>query len=225
MITQIMKQENLTTPKVAVDVLVFSVIGEKLNVLLIKISRGPYLGQWAVPGRSVEIGETLDEAAMDVLREKGGIKGIHLEQLYTFGDVKRDVRKRIVSVAYFALVDSDKHSVKTTDYYSDIKWWPVEKLPPMAFDHKEIIGYGLKRLRAKVEYSNIAYGLLPKEFTLTELQRVTEIILGQKIDKRNFRKKMKMLNLLEPTKKTRTGLKNRPAELYCFKKRSLVITK
>jgi 8-oxo-dGTP diphosphatase len=224
------KEKNIAktvkeTPAVAVDVLVFTVIGNKLSVLLIKISRGPYQNKWALPGRSVTTNETLDGAAEDVLREKGGIKGIYLEQLYTFSDVKRDVRKRIITTAYIALVDSDKHSVKTTDYYSDIKWWPTEKLPLMAFDHGEIVKYGVKRLRAKIEYSNIAYGLLPKEFTLTEMQKVYEIILGKKLDKRNFRKKIKMLNIVEPTKNLRFGLKNRPAELYRFKKRSLILTK
>lgn len=210
---------------VAVDVLIFSIIKEKLNVLLIKISRGPYKNRWALPGRSIISGETLNGAAADVLWEKGGIKDVYLEQLYTFGDINRDVRKRVISVAYFALVDSDKHSVKTTDYYSDIKWWPVDELASMAFDHKEIIKYGAKRLKAKIEYSNIAYGLLPKKFTLTEMQRVYEIILGAKLDKRNFRKKIKMLDIIEPTKQMRVGKKNRPAELYRFKKRGLVFTK
>jgi 8-oxo-dGTP diphosphatase len=212
-------------PAVAADVLILSIIKEKLNVLLIKISRGPYKDNWALPGRSIANGENLDDAATDVLWEKGGIKDVYLEQLYTFGGINRDVRKRVISIAYFALVDSDKHSVKTTDYYSDIKWWPVDKLPLMAFDHKEIIEYGGKRLKAKIEYSNIAYGLLPKKFTMTEMQRVYEIILGVKLDKRNFRKKIKMLNIIEPTKKMKVGMKNRPAELYRFKKRGLVFTK
>lgn len=219
------KSETIKTPKVAVDVLVFTIKENYLNVLLIKISRGPYKDKWALPGRSVELSETLDEAARDVLREKGGIRGIYLEQLYSFGDIKRDVRKRIISVAYFALVDSNKFRPKTTKYYSTIDWREINKLPIMAFDHRKIIKLGLERLRNKIEYSNIAYGLLPREFTLTGLQKVYETILGRNLDKRNFRKKIRMLNIIEPAKKKKYGQRNRPAELYHFKKRSLIFTK
>ena len=215
----------INAPKVAVDSLIFTIREKSLNILLIKINSGPYVNKWAIPGGLIKNNENLDKAAKRILSEKAGIKGIYLEQLYTFGDVKRDVRKRSISVSYFALVDSDKFSPRTTEYYSDIKWWPIDKLPPLAFDHKEMVNCGRERLQAKIEYSNIAYGLLPREFTLTELQKVYETILGRKLDKRNFRKKIKMLNILEPAKKTRTGQKNRPAKLYQFKKRSLVFTK
>lgn len=213
------------TPSVAVDVLIFSIREKKLNVLLIKISQGPYRGKWALPGGLVRMQETLNEAAERVLWEKGGLKNIYLEQLYSFGGLNRDARSRSVSVAYFALLDSDKFQVKTTELYSDIQWQEISKLPVMAFDHKEMIQYGTERLKGKIEYSNIAYGLLPKEFTLTEMQKVYEIILGEALDKRNFRKKIKSLRIIEPTKAVRAGLKNRPAELFRFKKRSLVFTK
>ncbi|OGI16590.1 MAG: hypothetical protein A3J63_01950 [Candidatus Moranbacteria bacterium RIFCSPHIGHO2_02_FULL_40_12b] len=212
-------------PAVAVDVLIFDVNNGKLNALLIRISKGPYKNKWALPGGLVRTDETLDEAAKRVLWEKAGIRGIYLEQLYSFGEVKRDVRGRIISVSYFALVDSAKFHPRTTEYYSDIRWKEAKKLPPMAFDHGKIIAFGIERLRNKIEYTNIAYALLPKEFTLTEMQKIYEIILGKKLDKRNFRKKLKMLNILEPEKKMRHGLKSRPAELYRFRKRSLVFTK
>lgn len=219
------KKNIIIGPAVAVDVLIFDVNNDKLNVLLIKISQGPYKKKWALPGGLVQINETLDEAAKRVLWQKAGIRGIYLEQLYSFGEVKRDVRGRIISVSYFALVDSAKFHPRTTEYYSDIRWKEAKKLPPMAFDHGKIIAFGIKRLQNKIEYTNIAYALLPREFTLSEMQKIYEIILGKKLDKRNFRKKLKMLNLLEPAKKTRQGLKSRPAELYRFKKRSLVFTK
>lgn len=219
------KKNVIIGPALAVDVLIFDVNKKKLNILLIKISRGPYKDKWALPGGIVGINETLDKAAERVLLGKASLEGIYLEQLYSFSDINRDVRGRIVSVAYFALVDSAKFNPKTTEYYSDIQWKEVEKLPAMAFDHKEIIEFGIKRLRNKIEYSNITYALLPKEFTLTEMQEVYEIILGSELDKRNFRKKVKMLNILEPTKKIRAGLKSRPAELYRFKKRKLIFTK
>jgi 8-oxo-dGTP diphosphatase len=218
-------KNNLTGPAVAVDILLFSIIEKRLKVLLLKITQGPYKDQWALPGGLVWIDETLDGAAERVLQEKAGIKRLYLEQLYTFGGLKRDVRGRSVSVAYFALVDSDKFIPKTTEYYSDIRWHEAEDLPVMAFDHKEIVRYGLERLQNKIGYSNIAYGLLPREFTLSELQGVYEIIIGEKLDKRNFRKKLKMTDIVATTERVRLGHKNRPAGLYRFKKRGLVFTK
>lgn len=212
-------------PALAVDALIFAINGGRLDVLLIKISQGPYQNKWALPGGLVQIDESLDSTAEKVLARKAGLKGVYLEQLYSFSEVKRDLRGRIVSVAYFALVDSAKFQPKTTEYYSAIAWHDARQLPPMAFDHKKIIGFGVERLKSKIEYSNIAYALLPKEFSLSEMQAVYEIILGEKLDKRNFRKKMKSLNIIEPAKKTRAGLKSRPAELFRFKKRSLVLTK
>jgi len=122
-------------------------------------------------------------------------------------------------------VDSNEFSLKTVEYYSDIDWVDVNELPKMAFDHKEIIKYGLERLQAKIEYSNIVYALLPELFTLTQMQNIYEIILGNEIDKRNFRKKILALNILSETKKVKQGMKHRPAKLYQFKKRELVFTK
>ena len=215
----------ITGPALAVDTMIFAIRDSALCVLLIQITKGPYQGQWALPGGIVQIDETLDEAAKNVLAKKAGIHGLHMEQLYTFSSLERDVRGRMVSVAYFALVDSDVFEPKTLDYYADIQWKSVTKLPKMAFDHKEMIMYGVKRLQAKIEYSNIVYGLLPKEFTLTEMQEVYEAILGAQIDKRNFRKKILSLDILIETDKARTGQKSRPAKLYQFKKRQLIFTK
>jgi 8-oxo-dGTP diphosphatase len=218
------KAKTIIGPALAVDTMIFAIREGKLSVLLIQIGSGPYQGKWALPGGMVQIDETLDVAAKNVLEKKAGIKGLHLEQLYSFSALNRDVRGRIISTAYFALVDSDKFDVTTMDYYVAIEWREVDKLPVMAFDHKEMVGYGVERLRAKIEYSNIVYGLLPKEFTLTEMQNVYEAIIGHTIDKRNFRKKILALNILTETDKEQTGLKNRPAKLYKFKKRQLVIT-
>lgn len=212
-------------PAVAVDTLIFAVRKETLNVLLIKISQGEYKNQWALPGGLVGLDETLREAAKRTLQEKGGVKEVYLEQLYSFSDLNRDRRGRSISVAYFSLVDSDRLNPKTTDYYSDIQWHPIDKLPLLAFDHKKIIDKGIQRLRNKIGYSNIVYGLLSREWTLTEMQRVYEIILGRKLDKRNFRKQAKNWGIVEPIHKTQAGINNRPAELFRFKKRSLVFTK
>lgn len=210
-------------PALAVDTLIFTIQEGKLKVLLIQIGGGPYQGKWALPGGIVQIDETLDAAAKNVLERKAGIKGVYMEQLYTFSSVNRDVRGRMVSVAYFALVDSDKLALKTMDYYTDIKWHEIDKLPKLAFDHKEIISYGLARLRAKLEYTNIAYGLLPERFTLSELQSVYEIILERPLDKRNFRKKLSALGIVQRTKGMKTGGVSRPAQLYRFTQRSLML--
>lgn len=220
------KKDIIYGPALAADVLVFTVRDEKLSILLIKISKGQYKEKWALPGGIVQLDETLDQASERILREKAGIKEIYLEQLYTFSAVSRDKRGRFVSTAYYALVNSDKFNLKTMEgFYSDIKWVDARKLPEMAFDHKEIINYGLTRLKRKIEYTNVAYGLLPHDFTLTEMQKVYEIIWGRVLDKRNFRKQIKSLNIIEPSGKTKKGEKNRPAKLHHFKKRDLVFTK
>jgi len=219
------KNNLIIGPAVAVDTLIFTVREDKLMVLLIKVGSGPYKNKWALPGGMVQIDETLDKAAKRVLKKKAGIDGIYMEQLYTFSDINRDTRGRVISVAYFALVSSDEFKLKTMDYYSSIAWHDVRNLPKMAFDHKKIIQFGLERLQAKIEYSNIVYGLLPETFTLTEMQKIYEIILGKEIDKRNFRKKILSLEILKETKKLRAGAKHRPAKLYKFKKRELVFTK
>jgi len=204
------------SPAVATDVLIFSVLEGKLCVLLIQIGSGPYKGKWALPGGLVEMKETLDEAALRILEEKAGVRGVYLEQLYTFGDVDRDVRGRSVSVAYFALVNGDHYNPRTTDYYAGIGWKDVRRLPAMAFDHKKVVEFGVKRLASKLAYSNIAYALLPREFTLSDLQSVYEVILGRTLDKRNFRKKIQEVKLVKETGSMRRTGANRPAKLYAF---------
>lgn len=207
------------SPLLAVDTAIFSVIGGALKVLLIRIGSGPYEGKWALPGGLVRMDESLDQAAERVLSEKAGVDDIYLEQLYTFGDTGRDIRGRSVSVAYFALVNSDRCLPATIEYYSDIAWYDAAHLPKTAFDHAKIVSVGIDRLRSKLGYSNIAYGLLPKEFTLTELQTTYEIILGHELDKRNFRKKIQDIGLVRETGKVRKSGQSRPARLYSFTER------
>lgn len=215
-------QNKKEKPLLAVDTVVFTIDDKKLQVLLIQIGEGPYKNRWAVPGGLVRTDEPLDKAAIRVLSEKANLQNIFLEQLYTFGDPKRDIRGRSVSVAYFALINSpQKLDISTQDYYKDIKWHPAEDLPDLAFDHKEIINKAHERLKGKLSYSNIAYSLLPKEFTLTQLQRVYEIILGKKLDKRNFRKKINSLDILQKLNKKQQDVGHRPAQLYKFKTREL----
>lgn len=210
---------TVKAPFVAVDVLVFTVLRGRLQVLLIEIGGGPYADQWALPGGLVRIEESIDEAAERVLLEKAGVDGIYLEQLYTFGAPKRDKRGRSVSVSYFALVNTDACHPKVTEYATAIEWHPVEKLPVLAFDHREMIALGRERLQNKLGYTNIAYGLLPKEFTLSELQSVYESILGRDLDKRNFRKKIQALGIVKGSGKKRQQGVSRPAQLFVFAER------
>ena len=207
-------------PAVAVDTAIFSVIEGVLKVLLIRIAGGSYAGQWALPGGLVDISESLEETAERILADKAGVQGIYLEQLATFGDPTRDVRGRSVSVAYFSLVNSSAFHPRTTEYYQDIQWHPVHHLPAMAFDHAKIIAYGRDRLANKLAYSNIAYALLSKEFTLAELQALYEAILGHVLDKRNFWKKIQAIGLVKETGHLRQSGVGRPAKLYSFLKRT-----
>ncbi len=212
-------------PIVAVDVAVFTVLDGGLKVLLVKVKKSLYAGMWALPGGIIRPDESLEEAAYRELAEKTGVKSVYLEQLYTFGEVKRDRTRRAISTVYFALVNAAGLNLTTTTKYAGIEWFPVNRLPPLAYDHTQVIRYGVQRLRWKLEYTNVAWSLLPETFTLTELQNVYEAILGRKLDRRNFRKKILSLNLLAPTGKQRLAGAHRPAVLYRFTKRKPMIVK
>jgi 8-oxo-dGTP diphosphatase len=164
----------------------------------------------------------LEEAAHRVLREKTGVKNVYMEQLYTFGDPQRDPRSRVITVAYFALIPWKELDQPESQKVADLTWSSVDSLPKLAFDHKTILNYAVKRLRAKASYSNIVYGLMPKQFRLSELQSMYEIIINDKLDKRNFRKQMLATGLLEETGKKDTSGAHRPAMLYQFKKMEIV---
>lgn len=204
---------------IAVDVVIFTVQDGQFKALLIKMKKAPYADCWAAPGGLVKSDESVEQAARRHLRKKTGVRDMYLEQLYTFGRVDRDPFGRVVSVAYFALIPHAGMKLKTTAEYGDVGWFPVEKLPKLAYDHQEIIAYAVQRLQSKLEYSNIVYGLLAREFTFSELQDIYEIILGRKLDKRNFRKKILSLRLVQRAYKKRRGETNRPAELYQFMER------
>ena len=218
--------ENIkeNNPLLAVDAVLFTVMDESLKVLLIQIEGGEYDSQWAVPGGLVLKGEKLDKAVARVLNEKANVEDVYLEQLYTFGEPNRDKRGHSVSVAYYALIDHpEKLDVKTMEYYQNIKWFDIDELPKMAFDHKMIIQYAHERLKAKLTYTNIAYSLLPEKFTLPQLREVYEVIYGEDLDKRNFRKKILNRGLVEETGERQEDVSHRPAKLYRFSKKSLEI--
>lgn len=210
-------------PSVTVDVAAFTARERKLHILLVKRGVWPFEGHWALPGGFVQMAEGLDAAAHRELTEETGVAAAEfLEQLYTFGAVDRDPRTRVISVAYYALLPEPSVAPRGGTDAAEAQWWPVDELPPLAFDHAKILETALSRLRAKLSYTSVAYALLAPEFTLTELQTVYEIILGRELDKRNFRKKMLSTELLEGLEKQRRGGAHRPAQLFSFTKREPV---
>ena len=202
-------------PSVTVDVVIITLRGEALEVLLVKRDVAPYRGKWAIPGGFVRLSESLETAAQRELREETGVAHVYLEQLYTFGDPGRDPRGRVISVAYIALVPAPL-AVKAGSNAREACWWSLQALPPLAFDHDQILRYALARLRYKIEYSAVGFRLLPEKFTLSELQRAYEIILGEPLDKRNFRRRLSQAQVIEPTEEVRMG-EGRPARLYRFR--------
>jgi 8-oxo-dGTP diphosphatase len=211
---------------VAVDVAVFTVLGDALSVLLVQARNGPFAGWWALPGGRVSAGETLDQTASRELGEQTGVRDIYLEQLYTFGSPGRDPQSHVVSVAYVALIfhggrfqnGGPLQGPGPGRKYSQVVWRPVAKLPPLAYDHATVVRRAVARLRAKLEYTNLVYTLLPRSFTLGELQAMYEAILGRRLDRRNFRKKILSTGLLRPLGSVRRG-PHRPAALHAFRRR------
>jgi 8-oxo-dGTP diphosphatase len=210
----------------ATDMVAFTFIEKKLHVLLIKRRFDPGVGKWAIPGGFVHEDESLDEGAIRELKEETGMnKPGYIEQLYTFGEVDRDPRARVISVAYLILLnESHKLKLRAATDAREVKWFPVKQLPELSFgeSHSEIIEYARQRLKWKLEYTNVAFGLLPKEFTLTQMQQLYESVYNEKIDKRNFRKKVLALDMVEPIDKVTQDL-GRPAQLYKAATKKLVM--
>lgn len=208
---KLIRPHGLTT-----DVIIFTIEEGLLKVLLIKRANEPFKDSWALPGGFIWDNEGSRDAASRILKEKAGLKNVYLEQLYTFDGSGRDPRGRVCTVTYFALVLRQDISFKLTKNIQNPMLYSVNKLPQLAFDHKKIIDYAIKRLQAKLEYTNIVYALLPNAFTFNQLQTAYETILAKKLDKRNFSKKFSMLKLIKPTKNILTGNRQRPARLYQF---------
>jgi 8-oxo-dGTP diphosphatase len=213
------KTYEYARPALTVDVVVFALDDEELRVMLIERDLEPFAGCWALPGGFVRVDETLEEAARRELEEESGLKGIFLEQLYTFGDLDRDPRERVVTVAYYALVNLAGHDVKASTDARNAAWFPCNDLPKLAFDHQRILRAAHDRLRAKVQYQPLGFELLPEKFTLSQLQRMYEVILDRELDKRNFRKKVLAMEIVQETKEIETDVAHRAARLYRFDKR------
>lgn len=204
-------------PAVTTDIVIFTIRDRQLKLLLIKRAGAPFKGKWALPGGFVNPDEDLEESAMRELEEETGLSGVYLEQLYTFGKPKRDPRERVITVAYYALIPSDRLQLRAATDAEAVGWFAMDDLPPLAFDHKEIVALAHQRLAAKLDYSTIAFQFMPDEFTLSELQGVYEIIRGEPLDKRNFRKWVLALEQIEETGKEKREGPHRPAMLYRVK--------
>ena len=205
-------------PAVTIDIVIFTIRQDELKVLLIKRALPPHRNQWALPGGFIKLEESLEEGAKRELQEETGVTGVYLEQLYTFGRPDRDPRERVITVAYYALIPSDELEPKAASDAENVSWFGLKELPDLAFDHKRILKMAHERLVAKLDYSTIAFQLMPTQFTLSELQHVYEVILREQIDKRNFRKRILSLNVIKETGKERKAGAHRPAKLYRAKK-------
>ena len=203
-----------------VDCVVFGLDEDDLKVLLIQRGQEPFAGRWALPGGFVHVDETIDQAARRELHEETGLSKVYLEQLYTIGDLGRDPRERVVTVAYYALVRLGDHRVQAATDARNAAWFAVDDPPRLAFDHDAILALALARLQGKVRYQPLGFELLPPKFSLTRLQRMYEIILERPLDKRNFRKKVLSLGILEELDEVEQDVAHRAARLYRFDERT-----
>ncbi len=203
-------------PALTVDCVVFGLDDEDLKLLLIERDLEPFVGCWALPGGFVQMEEPLEEAARRELQEESGLRDVFLEQLYTFGSVGRDPRGRVVSVAYYALVNILDHQVQAATDARRAAWFSVADPPTLAFDHAEILQVAHRRLVGKVRYQPIGFELLPPKFTLSQLQHLYETVLETRFDKRTFRRKVLSMDLLEETDEVQTDVAHRAARLYRF---------
>jgi 8-oxo-dGTP diphosphatase len=203
-------------PSLTVDCIIFGLDETgRLKVLLIQRAKNPFKDHWALPGGFVDMDEDLEAAALRELKEETGVENVFIEQLFTFGTPSRDPRGRVVSVAYFALVNLAEHQLGADTDAQDVRWYALDELPDLAFDHAVILETAISRLRGKVRYQPIGFELLPDSFTLTQLQTLYETILGKDLNKRNFRTKILKMGILAEDKMLR-GVAHRPAQMYRF---------
>lgn len=205
-------------PAITADSVVFALDKEDLKVLLIQRGQEPFRGQWALPGGFAEVGESLEDTARRELGEETGLKNVFLEQLYTFSTPERDPREHVITVAYYALVNRADHKIHASTDASNAAWFRIDDIPTLAFDHDQILTTARKRLQGKISYQPIGFELLPEKFPLRMLQSVYEKILDRVLDKRNFRKKILRMGILQELNEIETDVSHRAARLYRFNK-------
>ena len=203
----------------SIDCVVFGFKDSSLSVLLVKHGDGITKGQWALPGGWIKYSESLDAAAYRILTSQTAVDNIYLEQFQVFGEVNRFPLRRVLTVCYYALVNIENFELHAGPTVSDVVWFNVQKVPKMSFDHNEIFTKCLSHLRHKVQHEPIGFNLLPKQFTLLQLQELYEAILKKKLDKPNFRRKMIKMNLLVPSREKQKDVSHRAAQLFKFDKK------
>lgn len=208
--------KNRSSYAISTDCVIFAYSEEELKVALIQRKNLPYKGKWAIPGGFIEGNETLEEGAARELYEETHIRDVYLEQFHTFSAPKRDPRGRVITVAFFALVNPDHYEISASADAAKAEWWDLHKLPPLAFDHEIMMEMALESLKKSIKIKPIGFELLPKEFTLSQFQKLYEILLEKEIDKRNFRKKISRFDFVMDTGKITEGGRHRPAKLYSF---------
>lgn len=214
--SKVHKMEISQNIKVAVDAVVFGYADNQLQILLIQQKFGEEKDKWALPGGFVKDNETLSSAVERELAEETGVKANYLEQLYTFGALERDKRRRIISIAYLALINPQNYLLKASTDAKDARWYNIKEIPNLAFDHHEIVEMGLKRLRSKINYQPIGFELLNREFPFSDIENLYQTILDQKIDRRNFRKKLLSFGFIIETDKIHKPANGRPGKLFKF---------
>jgi 8-oxo-dGTP diphosphatase len=214
------RETEVVRPKVAVDIVLFAIEGDRLKCYLVQLRAGAAAGKWAFPGGLVRAGETLDEAALRELDDAASLRDIYLEQLFSFGDPSRDPGAHVVSVGYLGLIDNAGAANSRSRKYAAGRWFEVARLPALAYDHSVIADYALRRLKSKLEYTNIACTLLPPAFTFAQLEELYATVLERPLDRRNFRRRILLMGLLKRLPEQRRGA-HRPAALYAFRERSV----
>jgi len=202
----------------SVDSVIFGYDEGALKVLLIYRGAKPYIGTWALPGDLVKLDEDLDDSAKRVLYDLTGLSNVFMDQIRTFGKVDRHPLGRVITVAYFTLVKIADYKLHPSSWAKEAKWYAITDVPKLPFDHAEILEYAKKKLKDKVRHQPIGFELMPKEFTLSDIQNLYESVLGITLDKRNFRKKLLAMNLLIDTGYFQDSVAHRPARLYRFDK-------
>ncbi|MBK8291701.1 MAG: NUDIX hydrolase [Flammeovirgaceae bacterium] len=209
----------------SIDCLVFGFKDGRLDILLIKHGEGISEGRWALPGGWINYGESIDDAAKRLLHSLTGISNIYLEQLKAFGHPDRYPTKRVVTIAYFALVKEEHYSLIPGFTASDAKWFSVHEVSDLPYDHPLILKYGYQHLKHKVRHEPIGFNLLPEKFTLLQLQELYEAVLETTLDKSNFRRKLAKMKLLKKCDEKQKDVSHRAAGLYKFDKRIYVTLK